>query len=327
MQQFTGMEYVKIDVANQYGLDKLTWDERIEWVNTGMTKGTLFEQENLDKAKNPVRFLKALRALTSAISGKPSGHLVGLDATASGLQIMACLMGCKKTASMVNLIDTGKREDAYQSIASEMGRDKAEMKHPIMTVFYGSKAQPREVFGKDTPELEEFYEILNTELPGAMECMNDIQECWQPYAKEHSWTLPDGHRAIVKVDVPVDKRIEIDELDNTSFTFRTYINEGTKTGLSLAANIVQSIDGYIVREMVRRAYVRNFDVISIHDDFMAHPNYMDQVRIIYRKILSEIAQGDLLGSILSEVTGEKVRVHKMSDDLHTDILKSEYALS
>ena len=33
MQKFNGVDYLKIDIANHYGLDKKLWDERLAWVN------------------------------------------------------------------------------------------------------------------------------------------------------------------------------------------------------------------------------------------------------------------------------------------------------
>jgi len=60
---------------------------------------------------------------------------------------------------------------------------------------------------------------------------------------------------------------------------------------------------------------------------MFHPNHWKTVCKLYRDILSEICEVDLLASILSEITGIKVELEKDSDCLGMHIEKSEYALS
>lgn len=115
-QSFTGREYLKIDIANNFGLDKKDWDERIAWFD---------ENENqldklLKKAEEPALFYAGVQAWKKTKSGKPSGYPISLDATCSGIQILACLAGDRKTASLVNVVDTGHREDAYTSLYLHM---------------------------------------------------------------------------------------------------------------------------------------------------------------------------------------------------------------
>lgn len=326
MQTFSGIDYIKINIANHFGLDKLTWEARINWVNQNLDD--LYSM--VPEADEPVLMLKGINALEDAMEGIPTGFIMGLDATASGIQIMACLMGCHTTAANVNLIYTGKREDIYQKGADSMnipGITRAIVKKPIMTTFYGSFMQPMSVFGDGTPELKAFYQMLHRELPGAMECMNDIQSCWNPTALDYAWTLPDGHRAVMKVMVDKDMKIEVDELDHATFTYRTQVNMATEKGLSLAANVVHSIDGWIAREMYRRAHKQGFDLITIHDSFWCSPNYVNLMRDNYRKILADLAEMPVLENILNSITKSEGTIKKFSTDLSKHILESEYALS
>jgi len=266
-QEFTGIEYIKIAIANAYGYDKLTWDKRLEWFDFTVTHGIDYFLKN---AAEPLLMQKALNAYRDAIAGTPTGYIMGLDATASGIQILSALIGCEKGAAHTNLIDTGKREDAYKNVTAAMNKlvtidvSRRVMKNSVMTVMYGSKAEPKKAFGEDTPELDAFYATIQEEFPGACEAMNDIQSCWQGDALVHSWVMPDGHTVHVPVTEMVDKKIEVDELDHATFTHRAKVNTSQEYGVSLAANATHACDSYLVREMYRRADSQGFEILTIH---------------------------------------------------------------
>lgn len=110
------MQYLAIDIANQFGLDKLNYEDRIEWVKTN--KDNL---ENLNsKAEEPELYWKAVNAFRKAQNGEAIGHTVALDSVCSGLQIMSAVMGCKSGAEMTGLIDPNNRVDAYTIVTDYM---------------------------------------------------------------------------------------------------------------------------------------------------------------------------------------------------------------
>lgn len=335
MKTFSGLDYLKIDIANAFGHDKKTWEERIDWFDSG--------NFTIADAEEEVMARKALYAFEDALNGIPTGHVMYLDATFSGAQIMACLTGCLTTARNVNLVNTGRREDGYTNATVAMNRiieviiSRNDMKSPTMKKFYGSKMEPIKVFGADTPELEAFESAMSECFPGAVDYLEDVGGCWQSDAYFHQSTLPDGRIAKVMVKagerdedtgkaVGFSRKIEIDEL-GSSFTHRAFLNQPTETGTTLQANIVQQIDAWIVDEMHRRADKQGFEMLSIFDAFGCSPNHVNKMRQNYIDILCELADMDLLGSILSEITGQELVMKKGIENLSDYIRESEYALS
>lgn len=328
MQTFTGREYLKIDIANCFGLDRLDWDERLHWF---ANNEPVLEQMDV-LAESPVLFRKAVRAWRTVQAGKPTNHSMGLDATASGLQIMGCLSGCHNTARAVNLINTGHREDVYQSTSEHMNQageiqtTRKQCKKPIMTVFYGSTQQPRQIFGEGLT-LSIFYQVLEQDLTGAFELMGIIQSHWQKNVEFHQWTLPDGHVARVPVTETIEKSLEIDEADHMRFAYRAKVIKPQRHSRSLAANIVHSIDGFVVRCMVASAKEHGYWMAPIHDCFYASPNHMNEVRAAYLRILQWIAQQNLVADILSQIAGRPINYRKHSHNLHVAMQDAEYHLS
>ena len=140
MQTFSGLDYLRIDIANCFGKDKLTWDSRLTW----FWLNEPYLEEKAIEADDPYMYTKAVLAYRASMRGEEVGHNMFLDSTASGLQVMACLSGCLETAKQVNLVNTGKREDVYNSVAEKMNAilplsehvDRAFIKLPCMTHYY-----------------------------------------------------------------------------------------------------------------------------------------------------------------------------------------------
>lgn len=433
LQQFTGWQYLLIDVANQWGWDKEVFEVRIAWSEAHLHElEDLSIQRIIDERVLPIEkrwkesalYAKAVRAIRKAQQGLPMGHVVGFDACCSGIQIMSAVTGCVAGATATGLVDPDVRADAYakttevmngilhaEGIVLDITRKQA--KDALMTSFYGSKLKPQEIFGEDTPELNAFYQAAHIVAPGAWDLLQDLLGSWQPWALVHSWKLPDGFDARVKVmqkTVP-PVRIEVDELDHSTFSYEYYENIGSKKGLSNVANVVHSIDAYVLRGIHRRCnydqaavlqahgalfseadlreqgftsqvdrpkdgskvdyyveqYERSgmadvvilpylvdghqtqylstkhiqqllritnsmleylpFEVITVHDEFKAHPNNINHVRQQYINILAELADGNILSDILSQIHGVKGDYPKLSDTLGELIRGSNYALS
>lgn len=411
MKTYTGWQYLLIDAANNFGLDKKLFEERIEWVEQNLDK----LEEFIDQAETKPLYIKAVMAIRKAQQRVPTGHLVGLDAVCSGIQMMSVLTGCIAGARATGLVDPNVRSDAYSGATQLMSKilggnvdvSRKDAKNALMTSFYGSKKQPKDIFGEDTPELAAFYQAATELAPGAWELLQDLLASWQPYALSHQWKLPDGYDAYVKVMTRKEARIEVDELDHASFTYEFFENEGQKKGLSNVANLTHSVDAYVLRSMHRRCnydrdvalnaidliqgqlqamyrgakrqvdqanaktayyieqYERStladvtilpylteetikalsqehlealerivngmlqykpFPLVTVHDEFKAHPNNLNWVRWQYREILAEIADSNLLDDLLSQIHGVPGTFQKLSFNLSDYIRKSEYGL-
>lgn len=265
MNHYTPVEYLKIDIANQMGRDKDTFPQRIAWVNRIKNL-----RSKVSQAEKPPQFLAGVLALEDALAGRPSGHAVGLDACASGITILGILCGCPITSANVGII--GKRRmDMYGQctkamnglLTNDVEASRKEVKDAQMPHFYGSKARPREVFGEDTYELAAFYEAQETVAPGACYVMRELLGSWQPFALEHSHTLPDNFHARVPVLQKMESKVEVDELAHATLTYVYDDNVGMESGVAVAANMTHAVDGFLVRETVRRCYYDEEKLVEV----------------------------------------------------------------
>lgn len=252
MQIFTGLEYLKIDIASNFGLDKLDWQDRIAWVDAHEQD----LEQKLQEAETPALYHAGVQAYRRTQQGLPTGYPISLDAASSGLQLLAILAGCEASARLCGVVPSGHREDAYTVIYKAMLEKigdtakikRKDTKQAIMTSLYSSTSIPKKIFGEGAL-LKTFYQTMEEMAPGAWELNHALKELWQADALSHDWVLPDNFHVHIKVMEPVTSYVQF---LNRPVAITVKENRGTKEGRSLGPNLIHSVDGMIVREMQRR---------------------------------------------------------------------------
>lgn len=278
MQTFTGREYLKIDIANNFGLDKMDWADRISWFDTN--------EHNLEGLVNvadtPALYYAGVKAWRDVQAGKPIGYMISLDATSSGLQLLAALTGDRQASELCNVVDTGARRDAYTGIYAHMLKalgetakiDRSMAKQAVMTSLYGSTAMPKAVFG-DGALLDLFYKTMKELAPAAWDLNETFLALWDPTALSHNWVLPDNFHVNINVMARVKRTVHF-----LNQPFDVYYNENLpmEEGRSLSANAIHSVDGMIAREMTRRCdynikkverlryFIETYQSLGVHSD-------------------------------------------------------------
>lgn len=91
-QSLTGMEYLMAEVACKFDktLEKKTWNERIAAFKTL----DFNNPKTFSDASNPIGLRAAFLGYQEANAGLPTGYMISLDATSSGLQLLSLLVSC-----------------------------------------------------------------------------------------------------------------------------------------------------------------------------------------------------------------------------------------
>lgn len=299
-----GLLAMRIDLANHFGYDKLTYQERLD-----------ADCSNLAKAKKPILATRAKEFLGEAIKTNQTDYVCAIDATASGMQILSILANCSETAKATNLTDISNCYDIYgiacEKIIAKTGMSKISIKDirdivkkALMTRGYNSDKQVQVAHialkrFKINISINELKKILDIsqKITACKDAMNNLLcDTFSNLPNDKQiirYTMPDGFI----VEFPnVIKQMEKIRVSNENLWMR-YDALGWNKELNwraLSPNLVHSIDAYICREIIRRC---NFEVITIHDSFSCHPNNIDKLRLTYIQLLKEIQQMNILNYI------------------------------
>jgi DNA-directed RNA polymerase len=153
-----GFQWLCVHAANCYGIDKVTFKDRLDWVDGHMTESVRCAKDPLDTdfwrkadgGEKPWQFLAACMALVYPERGIRIP--VQMDGTCNGIQHYAAMMLDEETAAMVNMNGNTTPSDLYSIVAKGVRQrvlanpdisqyadliTRALVKPPVMTSTYG----------------------------------------------------------------------------------------------------------------------------------------------------------------------------------------------
>ena len=315
-----GMDWIKFQLATTYGLDKATMQDRLEWVEKAENRelvhrvwsdpiGNIADWENADE---PWLFLAACNEWYELhYEHRFHTHLpVAVDATCSGLQILAGLSKDASTARMVNVIGSEKPQDAYATIASHSMDaipdrlkphwDRKVTKRCVMTIPYNAKpfsnrSYIRDAFkekGVDVSK-EELTQCvtavraaMNVVVPGAMNVMKwietEIARAIKAGAGEIRWVTPSGFIVKQRLMKTAKSTIESQLMGRVKISI-----SGAETGVDLkhhknatAPNLIHSLDASLLHIAMTDV---DFPIALIHDSVLCRATDMCTLSTLVRK--------------------------------------------
>jgi hypothetical protein len=233
MKLLTSLDYLKVQIANCMGHDKLSWEDRIDWVNTNEDKLLNLCAD----ADEPAQMFSAVCTYQDALLELPVNGTVSLDATASCVQYISLLTGDRESAIASNIVDSGIRQDAYTLVHAATGLSdipRSDCKKAVMQSSYGSVTIADAIYGANAPK---FYAAMNQVLPEVLRYVDLANSCWNPKAITHEWVMPDGFHVVL----PSEKKVEHTvQFKGKSLTITETIEAPAKSSKRLPSCIIHS---------------------------------------------------------------------------------------
>jgi DNA-directed RNA polymerase len=334
--------WLAFHVATCYGLDKATMDERLEWVSDNITLisriatdpiGSLPEWE---VAEEPWQFLASCDEYYHCVIAADRQFTslpVAVDATCSGLQILAGLARDKSTAKLVNVLPGDKPQDAYKVVAEiampsvpERLRpflDRKKTKRCVMTIPYNAKPYSnrgyiKEAFLEDGIELdkEELTQVvkairsaMDVVVPGPMAVMKwietEVAAAVKRGAQHLEWVTPSGFVVHQKLNKKQFQSMELQLLGRCKM--KVAVGDTDEVDINhhknaTAPNLIHSLDASLLHLSVLR-----FDapIALIHDSVLCRATDMSSLSTIVRETYMHLfAEHDYLRDFAKYIGAE-----------------------
>ena len=320
-------EWLKFACATTYGLDKKTMSERMQWVDENHALITRVATDPLDNigdwegADEPWQFLAACDEYYHCCiecDRDWTSLPIAVDATCSGMQILAGLAKDADTARLVNVLPSDRPQDAYKTVAEAMipllddedkhlaeHIDRSVTKRSVMTIPYNAtndssakyirkalKDKKIEIDGKCAFRLAvKLREAMDVVAPGPLRVMNWIKkEMGNAIARGNGhiqWTTPSGFVVHQKRDKWKTKRLNLKLLGRCVFSVldEPLGPDKRKHQSCGAPNLIHSLDASLLHLTFQR-----FDVpfSVIHDSVLCRATDMHTLSAMIRETYMSI---------------------------------------
>jgi DNA-directed RNA polymerase len=339
-------DWLAFQVSTTYGLDKATMEDRLQWsaanhpLITRVALDPLGNRADWEAADEPWQFLAACEEYHACLIAKTrqtTGLPVAVDATCSGLQILAGLARDKSTATLVNVFPGEKPNDAYLAVAEEAKKllpenlaalmDRKVTKRTVMTIPYNAKEYSnrtyiREALKEKEAEVE-FEDVdritkavrhsMHKIVPGPMAVMdwiNDqVKEALKLGKEDLQWTTPSGFVVYQRLMKPNLVRVQLQLLGSIDLKYcrcalevadgETDEVDKNRHKAATAPNLIHSLDA----SLLHLAFL-NFDhpFTVIHDSVLCRATDMAVLNQAVRDVYAQIfARHDYLTEFAAQI--------------------------
>jgi len=313
-------QWLAFQVATTYGLDKAPMTERLSWVAenedliTRIAKDPIGNLSEWEGADEPWTFLAACDEYYHCVINCDRHYTnlpIAVDATCSGLQILAGLARDASTAKLVNVLPSDRPQDAYKVIAEQAKphvpehirpyMDRKTTKRTVMTVPYNAKPFSNRGYIREalkekgldvekedlTAVVKAVRDAMDVIVPGPMRVMKwieqEVSNAIDRGLQEITWVTPSGfvvRQKLMKKDV---KRIELQLLGSC----KVHVAEGDTDEVdknhhknATAPNLIHSLDASLLHLSAIR-----FDapIALIHDSVLCRATDMSVLSAIVRE--------------------------------------------
>ena len=334
--------WIRFQVATTSGLDKSTMEERQDWVLhnhdliTRVATDPIGNLSDWESADEPWQFLASAHEYyhTCILCDKNYTSLpIAVDATCSGLQILAGLARDKSTAQLVNVCPSDKPQDAYAVVANTATpecpnsirnyMDRKVVKRVVMTVPYNAKPYSNRGYIRDalkekgvelekedlTATVKAVRDAMNVIVPGPMKVMKwiekEVSAAIDRGEQELQWSTPSGFVVTQRLMKPEVETIELQLLGRCKVKVAT--TDSDKVDKShhknaTAPNLIHSLDASLLHLSAIRF---NAPIALIHDSVLCRATDMTILSALVRETYMHLfAEQDYLTSWANQIGAE-----------------------